>query len=150
MALLGVYGFDEGEYEGLIALEVGEVRIDAGVASFDKALEIDSDGLIVDHGYPELTTLNAAICASGYLFIDAYDENHEREIIAIELSSGESESIDVDRLAGIAAYDGERLLLETFDADVGQAQFFIYDPEGDSTVPACDPLQSDMLISCFA
>ena len=151
-ALLVVYRFAENEY-GPARLEIAEVEFADGEARFGELTEADVGALTVSYGdgyTSELAAINEAVCAEGRLFLRLSTNDVNGGIYALRLEDGAGDFIDVESARSMTAWDGGKLLIETYDYSAQTLEFLIYDPETDSLTPACPAMRTDKPVSGLA
>lgn len=150
-ALCGTYS-ESYELTGLEIAEVTvEVTVEGEAVSFGTPTEVPADDLAVYYGdEAQLAQIGGSVAAGGALCLDVWSDTGERKLYIQPLDGGEGEFIDVENLAGIAAYDGDRLLIETFDRSAKRCELWLLDPASNELTPACAPVESDAALGGLA
>ena len=142
-ALVTVFHMGEDGY-GPSRLELMEVEIDGEDVRFGEPVAAEVGDLTVSYGdSADLAEIDNAVCAGGSLFLHITNETGERKVYVLPMNGGAGEFLNVEKVQAIAAWEGEQVLIETFDREEQRCEFWLCDPENGSLTPVCDPVRAE-------
>ncbi len=150
-ALVAVY--DTSENYTLKRAELRELLIEGDAVKYGDPLEIDITELTTNYGDESdyLIQINSVCCAGGYAFMSVYDDMGQAKIYALDMATGTGSFLeDLENAFSCTPWKDGQVLIESFDYSSRTCSLQIYDPVSESLTPACDPFESDGVLTGLA
>lgn len=143
-SLNSVFRVDENMFYTLERAELCELEVSDGTVKFTNPVDVNIDELTVNYGGNDeyLKQINQIVAFDGTAYLLGYNDAGTYFLYALDMQSGEGEYIDVENAEAIVPYKDGCLLICSYDYNMLQVGFDIYDPDSESFTPACEPYES--------